>query len=142
MKTAAKYCDVLSYNKYEYSVENFGLPKGIDEPVLIGEFHFGSLDRGALHVGIRRANSQSHRGELYSNYVQGALRNPYIVGTHWFQYGDQPPTGRGDGENYNVGLVDICDRPFEELIDHVRTIGNTFYAYRLKAANDRKSSKK
>jgi len=67
--------------------------------------------------------------------VLGALRNPYIVGTHWFQYGDQSPTGRGDGENYNIGLLDICDTPFSELIDNVREIGHRLYKYRLSEAD-------
>lgn len=26
-------------------------------------------------------------------------------------------TGRGDGENYNIGWVDVTDRPYAELID-------------------------
>ena len=39
-----------------------------------------------------------------------------MVGLHWFQYYDHPPGGRDDGEDYNFGLVDIHDRPYEELI--------------------------
>jgi len=138
-RTAATYCDVLSFNKYEYSVEGVSLPEGVDKPIIIGEFHFGALDRGALHIGIREASDQSDRGRLYENYVEGALRNPYIIGTHWFQYGDQPPTGRSDGENYNVGLVDVCDSPFPELTSEVRDIGHRLYGCRLRAAKDRGS---
>jgi hypothetical protein len=130
--TAAEYCDVISFNKYEYSVADFSLPEGVDKPVIIGEFHFGALDRGAYHVGIKRARDQEHRGELYQAYVQGALRNPLIVGTHWFQYGDQAPTGRSDGENYNVGLVDICDHPFPEVVAKIRETGYGLYHYRMK----------
>jgi hypothetical protein len=52
--------------------------------------------------------------------VQKALQNfarcPYIVGTHWFQYYDEPKGGRPDGEDYNMGLVDIYDRPYEEVV--------------------------
>jgi hypothetical protein len=29
---------------------------------------------------------------------------------------DQPATGRNDGENYNIGFVDVTDRPYTELI--------------------------
>ncbi|MEM9235334.1 MAG: beta-agarase [Verrucomicrobiota bacterium] len=136
IRTAAKYCDVISKNKYEFNVTNVGLPEGVDKPIVIGEFHFGSLDRGALHIGIREARNQSHRGELYTVYLESALRNPYIVGTHWFQYGDQSPTGRDDGENYNVGLVDVCDRPFPELIEKVREVGHGMYQLRHGASKD------
>jgi hypothetical protein len=40
---------------------------------------------------------------------------PYIVGADWFQYFDEPSYGRGDGENYNFGLVDIHDQPYKPL---------------------------
>ncbi|MGJ8692698.1 MAG: beta-agarase [Thalassotalea sp.] len=136
IRTAAKYTDVISMNKYQYNVTNVGLPEDVDSPIIIGEFHFGALDRGALHIGIKEAFSQSHRGELYTEYVESALLNPYIVGTHWFQYGEQPPTGRGDGENYNVGMVDLADKPFPELVEHVKEIGYRMYNFRNSAAKN------
>jgi hypothetical protein len=41
---------------------------------------------------------------------------PNFVGCHWFQYVDEPITGRWfDGENYNIGLVDVTDTPYFEL---------------------------
>jgi hypothetical protein len=73
----------------------------------------------------------NHRAETYKNYVQGALANPYIVGTHWFQYKDQATTGRGDGENYQIGFVDICDTPYPETITAVRQVGYNMYEYRM-----------
>jgi hypothetical protein len=36
---------------------------------------------------------------------------------HWFQYYDHPRGGRDDGEDYNFGLVDIDDRPYERLVE-------------------------
>src|SRR4029079_6870822 len=38
-----------------------------------------------------------------------------VIGVHWFQYADEPRGGRDDGEDYNFGLVDIDDRPYELL---------------------------
>ncbi|MGC6423422.1 MAG: beta-agarase [Lentimonas sp.] len=136
VRTAAKYSEVLSMNKYEYTVKDVGLPEGVDRPIMISEFHFGALDRGSLHIGIRGAFNQTERGELYEDYLDSALLNPYIVGTHWFQYYDQPPTGRGDGENYNVGLVDLTDQPFPELAKKVTEVGHKMYAFRNQAAID------
>jgi hypothetical protein len=60
--------------------------------------------------------SQEERAAAYKSYVEGALDNPLIVGTHWFQFGDQATTGRGDGENYQIGLLDACDTPYPEII--------------------------
>ncbi len=130
-RAATKFCDVVSYNRYAYSVEDTKLPDGIDMPILIGEFHFGALDRGLFHTGLRKTENQKDRADKYAAYVRGALRNPYIVGTHWFQYTDQPTTGRSDGENYQIGFVDICDRPYPEIIQAARAVGNSMYEYRF-----------
>ena len=131
-QAAAKYCDVIGYNLYQDDVKDFRLPAGVDKPVIIGEFHFGALDRGMFHTGLRPTASQQARADAYRNYVTGALRNPYLVGTHWFQYSDQATTGRGDGENYQIGLVDICDNPYPETIQTVRDVGQQMYKTRLK----------
>jgi hypothetical protein len=130
-RAATKFCDVVSYNRYTYSVQDTKLPDGIDMPVIIGEFHFGALDRGLFHTGLRRTESQKDRAEKYAAYVRGALRNPYLIGTHWFQYLDQPTTGRGDGENYQIGFVDICDKPYPEIVQAAREIGSSMYEYRF-----------
>jgi hypothetical protein len=130
-QAAAKYCDVIGYNLYQDDVKDFRLPAGVDKPVIIGEFHFGALDRGMFHTGLRPTASQQARADAYRNYVTGALRNPYLVGTHWFQYSDQATTGRGDGENYQIGLVDICDNPYPETIQTVRDVGRQMYKTRL-----------
>jgi hypothetical protein len=130
-RAAAKYCDVIGYNLYQDTVDAFRLPAGVDQPVMVGEFHFGALDRGLFHTGLRPTASQQARADAYRNYVTGAVRNPCLVGTHWFQYSDQATTGRGDGENYQIGLVDICDNPYPETIQAVREVGQQMYKTRL-----------
>ena len=132
-RAAAKYCDVIGYNLYQDTVDTFRLPAGVDQPVLVGEFHFGALDRGLFHTGLRPTASQQARADAYRTYVTGALRNPCLVGTHWFQYSDQATTGRGDGENYQIGLVDICDSPYPETIQAVREVGRQMYQTRLES---------
>lgn len=130
-RAAARFCDIVCYNRYEYSVEDLKLPGAIDLPLIIGEFHFGALDRGLFHTGLRRTESQQNRADTYARYVRGALRNPYIVGTHWFQYKDQATTGRGDGENYQIGFIDVCDKPYPEIVRAARDVANGIYEYRL-----------
>ena len=130
-RAAAKFCDIVGYNRYTYSVADHRLPDRIDKPTIIGEFHFGALDRGMFHTGLKKTANQLDRADKYESYVRGALRNPYIVGTHWFQYKDQATTGRGDGENYQIGLIDVCDKPYPEIIKAVREVGDNLYEYRL-----------
>ncbi|MCX5654319.1 MAG: beta-agarase, partial [Planctomycetota bacterium] len=107
---AVKSCDVVSYNFYRRSVADVRLPGGADKPIIVGEFHFGALDRGMFHTGLVPCTSQAERAAAYKSYVRGALANPQIVGTHWFKYQDEPTTGRPlDAENYQIGFVDVCD---------------------------------
>jgi hypothetical protein len=128
---ASSYCDVVSYNRYHYSVATFKTPSNADVPLLIGEFHFGAYDRGMFFRGLRATASQSERGRTYMRYIQGALRHPRFVGCHWFQFNDQQTTGRAfDGENAQIGFTDICDTPYPEMIDAARSIGYNMYAYR------------
>jgi hypothetical protein len=128
---AVKYCDVVSYNLYQRSVADFRLPVDADVPLIIGEFHFGALDRGLFHTGLVPVASQEERAAAYMDYVQGALRHPQFVGTHWFQFMDESTTGRTlDGENYQIGLVDVADTPYPETIAAVRDAGYGMYAYR------------
>ncbi|MDR2757552.1 MAG: hypothetical protein LBC20_17830 [Planctomycetaceae bacterium] len=132
IRVSAEYCDVISFNKYQRDLKGFKLPEGIDKPVIIGEFHFGALDRGMFHTGLVPTESQEKRAESYENYVRSALEHPQIIGTHWFQYGDQATTGRGDGENYQIGLLSVTDTPYPETIEAVRRIGYSLYEIRLK----------
>ena len=136
---AAKYCDVVGYNRYYYTVENFYMPSGqkidtleYDKPMLFGEWHVGALDRGMLHPSLRQTKDQNHRAQAYKDYVLGAMRHPYAVGTFYFQYQDQETTGRvGDGENYQIGLIDVCNKPYYEIIQASREVGYNMYDYRF-----------
>jgi hypothetical protein len=130
---ASRHCDIIGINRYRFSPSDLSIPEGgVDKPIIIGEFHFGALDRGLLHTGLRGVGSQKQRAYAYHHYVTQALEHPNIVGTHWFQYRDQPVTGRGDGENYQIGFVNIADHPYPELVQAARWIGANMYPYRSK----------
>ena len=123
MLSASKVFDVYSLNVYDTKVN----AKTVEEiyrvtgrPMLIGEFHFGVPDRG-LAAGLVQVRDQAERGAAYRYYVEQAAALPAMIGTSWFQWIDQPCTGRMDGENYNIGLLDVTDRPYAELIDAMRT---------------------
>jgi hypothetical protein len=138
-EASRKYCDVLTVNVYAHSTANIGIGRFPDMPVIIGEFHFGILDRGMFSPGLTPAGaSQEERAMAYIRFLQGALVHPNIVGTHWFQFRDQPLTGRWDGEGYQIGFVDVADTPYAELTHAAREVGEGMYDYRLsgKLVND------
>ena len=115
---AARGFDVFSVNIYRYAPPRATLDRVyalLQRPMLIGEFHIGVPERG-LAPGLVQAANQEERGVAYRYYVEQAMAHPAMIGTHWFQWVDQPATGRNDGENYNIGLVDVTDQPYAELV--------------------------
>lgn len=128
---AAKYCDVISYNIYKRNLTDLRLPDAAtDRPIMIGEFHCGSTDRGMFLAGLIDAGSQENKGVAYADYVRSCLLHPNIIGTHWHQYSDQATTGRFDGEALQVGFTDVCDTPYPEVIKCCREIGREMYTLR------------
>lgn len=120
----AAYCDVVSFNTYtdlpQHGFDVAALAK-LGKPALITEFHFGSDDRGPFGKGVVSVWNEQQRGEAYARFIAAAAGDPTIVGAHWFQYVDQPASGRLiDGENSHIGLVGITDIPFDGFVEAVR----------------------
>ncbi|MBS1368995.1 MAG: hypothetical protein HPZ91_03465 [Lentisphaeria bacterium] len=133
VRNESKYADVVTINHYLYSVAHIDIPA--DRPILIGEFHFGTMSRGPASPGIQPAADQNERARAFERYVESALYNPKIIGVHYFKYADQPSSGRnGDGENMQIGFVDFCDTPFPEMIAAARRLGEKLYRYRAGTA--------
>jgi hypothetical protein len=127
---ACRVFDVYSLNVYSTQVDAKLLTEihqATGRPIVIGEFHFGVPGRG-LAPGLVQVRDQAGRGVAYRYYVEQAAANPAVIGTSWFQWVDQPCTGRMDGENYNIGLVDVTDRPYPELIAALRATHQRLHA--------------
>jgi hypothetical protein len=113
-----KAFDVFSLNCYQATV-----PRNVTDeihaalkmPIMIGEFHFGALDVGLPSSGLGHLRNQTDRAKAYRVYMEDSAANPNCVGAHWFTLYDQSALGRFDGENYNIGFLDVCNRPYEEL---------------------------
>jgi hypothetical protein len=129
VKASAEFCDVVSFNIYSRDVneEWWGFTNYLGKPCIIGEFHFGALDRGMFHTGLVAVENQEERGKAYQNYVRSVWRLPAFVGCHWFQFVDEPLTGRFDGENYNIGFLSVVDYPYWELVNSAMEINSQVY---------------
>ena len=126
---------MVSFNKYATSIRDLKLPDNLDRPIIIGEFHFPAWDRSYAANADCSQLCEEQRADSYWYYLTGALENPLVVGTHWFQYLDQPLTGRPDGENFPIGFVDVTDTPYDELTKVTRELGDNLYARRLHAGS-------
>lgn len=95
------------------------------QPLWVTEFSWHapwdnrSGDKNTCGFGSR-VRYQRSRGLGYQKFVAGAASLPFVIGTDWFQWCDESPMGRGDGEDVNFGLLDIRNRPYEDLIARVR----------------------
>lgn len=132
---AAKYVDVVSGNSYD-TVAGTKVSRVGDKPFIETEFHFGAPDRGVPGVGLWPVGDQTQRSRGYVAYVISAIKNPNIVGTHWFAFPDQSAAARpishggSSGENYQIGLVDVTDTPYPEITAASRTLADHMYAIR------------
>lgn len=126
---AGTYFDVFSINGYSFPgpPETAEITRRSGKPVIIGEYHFGSIDKGLPATGIQGAENQQARGEAYRYYLEQGFSRPELIGIHYFQWMDQPVFGRSDGENYNIGFMDICLHPYKELADQAKMSHERMY---------------
>lgn len=90
------------------------------KPLLVTEYYFAARQNRSGNKntgeGFPTVETQAERAAAFRTSLSAFARMPYVVGAHWFQYYDEPPSGRPDDmEDFNMGLVDIEDRPYEEL---------------------------
>jgi len=131
-----EWFDVFSLNCYQFAPEReqiVNIARKLKRPVMIGEYHFGAAEGGLPAYGIRAVATQRERGDAYRYYVEQAAAIPELIGVHYFQWNDQPALGRFDGENYQIGFVDVCNRPYADLTVGAKTAHERIYAVRTGA---------
>jgi hypothetical protein len=94
------------------------------KPVLVSEWFFAAREnrtgnRNNGHLMTVKTQAERARGAAAATANFAAI--PDVIGSHWFQYYDQPEGGRPDGEDYNFGLVDTNDVPYHRLIAALTT---------------------
>lgn len=118
IEAAGRHADVISFNCYERDASKaLASYTAAGKPCLIGEFSFRAVDSGLPNTNGAgpQVATQAERAACFTHYVSTALRQPALVGYHWFEHADQPAEGRFDGENSNFGTVTIEDNIYEKL---------------------------
>lgn len=129
--TGMRHFDVFSMNCYRprLPIEEMSyISHVLNQPIMIGEWHFGALDAGLPASGIGHVPDQKARGMAYRIYLEDAASQPWCVGVHYFTLYDQSALGRFDGENYNIGFLDVCNRAYPELAEAAMTSHERMYA--------------
>lgn len=123
-RVAGEYVDVVSATYDTFAPQGWVSPFYMEslarlarKPVLVSETYFAadenrSGDRNR-HGPYMTVPTQEERAAGAARLVLSLAKFPSVIGVHWFQYADQPP--ESEGEDFNMGLVDIKDAPYREL---------------------------
>jgi len=111
------------------------------QPIMLSEYSFHALDGRSGNrntVGfVGQVLDQQARADGYHLMTTRLARVPWIVGADWFQWNDEPPSGRSnDGEDANFGVVDIDDKPYDTLLDSVRRTAPQLNGLHLASSKD------
>jgi Beta-galactosidase len=138
IQVQTEHCDVISYNMYDATpVGRMRQYADIDFPFLITEW---GIDNDPRQSPFRATTAQVAIGtkiprqEAITRFAEQALAHPQIVGIHFFQYRDQPLSGRPDGEALLRGFLNGADTPNFELIQVNRKVAYDLYNKRAAAA--------
>jgi len=134
--SASKHVDVVSTNLnadwdsgYLTPFYLNSLHKLTQKPILVTEFYSAAMENRSGNMndssGFPTTKTQRDRARSFERQVVQMLEKPYVVGLHWFQYYDEGMHGRSDGENYNMGLVDIYNKPYQAVTSAARRLFNT-----------------
>ncbi len=144
-EAAGEYCDVVSVNDYELIVPQSSLyPPGewglVDvsagpcledfwraggKPVLVSEFGWRAADSGLPNNWppiYPTLATQADRADRFEAFAKSCLASPWIVGYHWFEWADEPASGRFDGEDDNWGLVNEADDPYTTVTSRTAAV--------------------
>jgi hypothetical protein len=126
--------DIVCTNLYaesggSYSPDQMALLQYLYEktnrPILIGEWSFHANESNIpLDVwGGKIVNTMKERGEAYNRSMISWSYLPYMVGAHFYKWGNgYGPVGRYRGRN--AGLVNDQNEPYQPFIDMVTETNN------------------
>lgn len=131
VELCGRYADVVSYNVYDNPpTGRLNQYTRLNLPMISGEWGTRSDPLQTPFRGEELTMDPQRRSEEVARYLEHGLRHPNLVGAHFFQYRDQPLTGRPDGEAILRGFVNITDTPHFDLIQTSRRMGYNLYERR------------
>lgn len=147
-RAAVPYVDVISTNYAadwtDGDISEFylnTLHRLTGKPLLVTEFYMSATENRSGNrnssANFPVVQTQTQRAQSFRTNATTLARLPFVVGAHWFQYYDEPTLGRGDGENYNMGLVDIHDKPYEQLTTVARALSTDKIHEHARTQNDK-----
>ncbi len=143
-QAAGRHVDVVSVNQYERVDLETGTcspaREALDEwhglcgrPMMLTEWSFPALDSGlpCVHGAGQRFDTQTQRAAAYAIYQSMLFETPYMVGSNFFMWVDEPALGISSTfpEDSNYGLVNEQGVPWPELTATAAKINRRAVAY-------------
>lgn len=119
----------------EFTFQPAGLTPG--KPYFVAAYSFNSLDAGLL-TAAGAVSSQAQRGAAYRRFLQACAADAGCVGASFYQYVDEPITGRGDGDTSLNGFVTVADVPYAPLVQAARAANSRIYRMRGESTGRRR----
>ncbi len=132
---AGRHCDVISVNSYALWPDEAQFQAWHEltggRPIQIGEFNL-PLVSPRMVPSPWPCFSEEERRSRWPGFLRRWVDQPWSVGSHFFQFLDMAGTGRpfADAGNGADSLIDITDTPHPDVVAAMRTIGESFYAWR------------
>ncbi len=147
LDVVGQYCDAVTINYYpqmepgkplnQYNIDLLAKwHQQAGKPILISEWSFPSFDSGlpsTIGAGMR-VETQQQRAECWAAYQETLFKMPFIVGSNYFMWTDEPAWGISSNhrENTNYGLVDENDQPYLALVEKAKAINPQVYELHAK----------
>jgi len=131
IRACGRTCEVVSVNAYYFgsTADAQGLARFWalgGRPLMHTEYSWRASQNSSGNPNNRGAGAivetQAERGTHYQALIEDVASLPVVIGSHWFEFADQSPDGRFDGENSNYGVVDIHNKPYEELLTAMKQV--------------------
>ncbi|WP_373229797.1 carbohydrate-binding protein [Cohnella sp.] len=120
---AMEFVDAFSVDNYTNSADWISRYETYGKPLLNLEYTFSTTERGLSPVNAATTvPSIADRGLAFKAFVESQIEHPLFVGSGYFSYYDQAVTGRKDGENFNIGLVNQQDQPYTDMVNILKTV--------------------
>lgn len=127
----ARYCDVIAVNSYSPTPESTTRLLSRywvlgQKPLMVTEFSWRAKENQSGCPNTRGAGgvleTQQDRADKFEAFITEIVAQPMVIGYHWFQWADQSPQGRFDGEDSNYGVVDLEHRTYDTLLSTMREV--------------------
>jgi len=134
-EAAGPYLDVVAINLYHrWNIDQAMINRMSQiagKPLMITEWYAKGIDSGLRNFSGAGflVHTQEERGMFYENFTISLLRNPNMVGWHWFRYMDEGAIRKGRQAS-NKGLLNVHFDPYTGLTDSMERINRNVYGLR------------